>query len=128
MVNPAIAQTKIPRSEHSGLTIIELLVTSIIGLILILMTLTIFTSHMRTSAQMEAYNRLQQHWKRIQFLIEQDISESTGQATTAAPCGSGTNHLSISFEKVDTSSLTGTVPAGTVTYYLSGHQFRWCIR
>lgn len=111
---------------NNGLTLVELMVSSAIGLILMLMALTMFSEHMKTTAQLEAYNRLQQHWKRIQFLIEQDIAESTGLASTSATCGTGTNHVTMSFEKADSVAATGTVSAGTVTYYLSGQQLRRC--
>lgn len=124
--NPIKTRIRNIPATNNGVTLVELLISSAIGLILMLMALTMFSEHMRTSAQLEAYNRLQQHWKRVQFLIEQDIAESTGLASTSASCGSGTNHVTMSFEKADSSAASGTVPAGSVTYYHSGQQLRRC--
>lgn len=82
-----------------GFTLVDLLITSlIIGLILAAGS-SVILSQIRSSSLQESVRRLQDHWGRINHLLEREITESASAAAVA-----------------DT-SLTLTLPAGqTITY------------
>ena len=62
--------------ESMGFTLTELMITSLIGSIAIILAGQSLISHVRMSARSEATMRAQDTWSRIHHLIDQDIEEA----------------------------------------------------
>ena len=111
--------------QSAGLTLVELLITLLIASILLVGTSAIFVRHMKDVQRLEAYTRLQENWKRVQYLIDQDIQESTGSiltTSTCAPSGS-TGIMTLLIPAAGGSAISST---GSVTYYKNGSELRRC--
>ncbi|WP_216905447.1 prepilin-type N-terminal cleavage/methylation domain-containing protein [Synechococcus sp. CCY 0621] len=84
---------------HRGFTLVELLIASVITGVIFATGSNVMVTQIRVSAQQESVRRLQDHWGRINHLLETEITESA-----SATAVSGT-------------SLTLTLAGGqTITY------------
>jgi hypothetical protein len=112
------------KTKNLAFTLPELLIAGIAGALMVSAAATVFISHTNSSMRLEAINRLQGNWKRIQFLIEQDISESFGVATNTAAtgCPTGTSMLTLEGPRDD----PGASPINPISYYLSASTLRRC--
>ena len=63
------------RALNRGYTLVELLLVSVLGTLIILVVINVIESHVRSRTKLEALMRLQDHWSRVQFLIDADIEE-----------------------------------------------------
>jgi Tfp pilus assembly protein PilE len=115
----------VPKWRTAGLTLVELLISLLIASILLIGTSAIFVRHMKDVQRLEAYTRLQENWKRVQFLIDQDIQESTGSiltTSTCAPIGSS-GIMTLLIPAAGGSAISSS---GSVTYYKNGSELRRC--
>ena len=98
-----IQRQRRPRSPHRGFTMVELLITSVIMGVIFATGSNVMVTQIRVSSQQESLRRLQDHWGRINHMLDSEITESA--AATAVP---GT-------------SLTLTLAGGqTITYAYDG--------
>ncbi|MFN5163692.1 MAG: hypothetical protein ACK5IA_17795 [Cyanobacteriota bacterium] len=112
MRSPRLNQLQRRRRRPQGYSLLELLLVTGMGLLLVTVVLSVIDGHVRSRTSMEALMRLQDHWSRVQFLLEQDIQESQGMVATSNGCGSGSRQLTIQVP-----SDTPATPA-YITYYL----------
>ncbi len=98
------------RCARQGFTLAELLMAIAIGSVLMLGTASMMISHIQAAAKSEAIQRLQEAWSRVQFLLDQEIQEASGNATSST-CSS----LTLTVPNPDTSGSNMTI-----TYALSG--------
>lgn len=95
--------------KHSGLSLAELLVAIFIGAMIFIAASQLLVTHIRTNSRMEAMMRLRDNWGRLQFLLEQEIQESRGAATS-----SGSLSLTIPNPSIPSSTTS-------ITYTLTGN-------
>lgn len=96
------------KQKANGFSLAELLVAIAVGSIVFLAAAQILISHIRTNARMEAMMRLQDHWSRLQFFLNQEVQEARG----ASASGSS---LFLTIPNSDNPAQTQTI-----TYALSG--------
>ena len=110
MPSPRLTPPRIHR-RAGGYSLLELLLVSGMGLLLVAVVISVIDGHVRSRTSMEALMRLQDHWSRVQFLLEQDIQESQGSVATSNGCGSGSRQLTIQVP-------SDTATPAYITYYL----------
>ncbi|MCT0207756.1 type II secretion system protein J [Synechococcus sp. CS-1332] len=87
---------------HRGFTLVELLITSVIMGVIFATGSNVMVTQIRVSAQQESVRRLQDHWGRINHLLDSEITESASATAVA------------------NTSLTLTLAGGqTITYTLN---------
>jgi type II secretory pathway component PulJ len=59
-----------------GFTLVEVLVASVVGTLLIIATTTIVVPQLRMHQRLEGRTRLQERWARVQFLLDNEIQEA----------------------------------------------------
>lgn len=62
--------------DMKGFTLVEVLVASAMGALLIIATTTIFVPQLRMHQRLEGRTRLQERWARVQFLLDSEIQEA----------------------------------------------------
>ncbi len=88
-----------PVARARGFTLVELLITGAIIGVIFAAGSSVMVSQIRASSVQESVRRLQDHWGRVNYLLESEINESASAAVVA------------------NTSLTLTLPAGqTITY------------
>lgn len=70
------------KSANQGFTLVELLVVSVLGSVVMIAAVQALIGHIRASAVTEAMLRSQDTWSRLQFLLDQEIQEA--ESLTAA--------------------------------------------
>ena len=93
---------------QEGFTLIELLVTLAIGSVLALGTVFTLNEHFRTTAVLQAQNRLQDHWGRVNLLLEAEIAEAD-TITTAGTCGGVNSLLTLNVRNADQANSTAAI-------------------
>lgn len=68
---------------NKGFTLAELLITVLISSIIAIGASSIVLDNVRITSQQDSILRLQENWNRIQFLIDQDLSEGSGSCFTS---------------------------------------------
>jgi len=108
------------RALNRGYTLVELLLVSVLGTLIVLAVINVIESHVRSRTKLEALMRLQDHWSRVQFLIDADIEEGRRILSGSSGLCSATG----------TTLLTLEVPGFSqkIRYYLagSGNELRRC--
>ena len=106
-----------------GFTLAELLIVASIGMVLIAALVLMVLSYTRSRERIEALTRLQDHWSRVQFLLDQEIQES--RVTTIASVS-----VPVSCPAAASSSavlvLKNSDFSAPILYYLSGATLRRC--
>lgn len=73
---------KIRPRFNNGFTLAELLITVLISSVIAIGASSIVLDNVRITSQQDSILRLQENWNRIQFLIDQDLSEGSGSCFT----------------------------------------------
>ena len=68
MPSPRLTPPRIQRRAR-GYSLLELLLVSGMGLLLVAVVISVIDGHVRSRTSMEALMRLQDHWSRVQFLL-----------------------------------------------------------
>lgn len=68
---------------HRGFTLVELLITSVIMGVIFATGSNVMVTQIRVSAQQESVRRLQDHWGRINHLLDSEITESAAATAVA---------------------------------------------
>lgn len=97
------------RRDAHGFGLVELLVASAVGSLVVVAAVMTLGPHLRLNQRMEGYTRLQERWIRLAFLLDTEIQEASS-VTTA------TGSLSLT---VPVSTATGSTTT-TITYYQQG--------
>lgn len=95
--------------NESGFTLVELLVSSSVGALIIITASLIIGPHLRSNQRMEAYTRLQERWVRVAYLLDTEIQSASNIAI------SGT-------DLILTVPIEGSVPSRPIIYKLVGTQ------
>lgn len=95
-------------STSKGFTLVELLVTLSIGSLVLIATVFTLTSHFRTTALLEARNRLQDHWGRVNLLLEAEIAEAD-TITTDGTCDGVSSLLTLNIRSTDEANSTTAI-------------------
>lgn len=102
----------------NAFTLVELLVVSVIGGVLLAATAGVIVSHIRSTAIQEVSQRLRDDFGRISYLMETEIGE--GDSVTFAVGCSATSGFTIRLPRLP-SLQDGTTPAAvTIRYYNDG--------
>ncbi len=94
---------------HQGFTLVELLITSVIMGVIFATGSNVMVTQIRVSAQQESVRRLQDHWGRINHLLETEITESA-----SATAVSGTS-LTLSLAGGQTITYSFDAESRTIT-------------
>ncbi|MFY8149489.1 MAG: type II secretion system protein [Prochlorococcaceae cyanobacterium] len=84
--------------RRTGFTLVELLITAVIGGMLLAMGAQVITTHIRITGRQEALQRLRDHWGLVSHLINTEALEGSviQRNQTMANCeGGGTSILTI---------------------------------
>jgi prepilin-type N-terminal cleavage/methylation domain-containing protein len=84
--------------RRTGFTLVELLITLMIGGVILALAAQVITSHIRTTGRQEALQRLRDHWGRVNHLITTEALEGAviQRNQAMAGCnGGGTSTLTI---------------------------------
>lgn len=92
-----------------GFGLVELLVASVIGSLVVVAAATVLGPHLRLNQRMEGYTRLQDRWMRVAFLLDSEIQK-------ARSVSMGANSLTLT---VPVSTAAGS-QTSTITYYQQG--------
>ncbi len=96
---PAARRRRRPTALARGFTLVELLITGAIIAVIFAAGSSVMVSQIRASSVQESIRRLQDHWGRVNYLLESEINESASASVVA------------------NTSLTLTLPGGqTITY------------
>jgi prepilin-type N-terminal cleavage/methylation domain-containing protein len=95
-------------SAPGGFTLIELLVTLSIGSVLAIGTVFTLNEHFRTTSLLQARNRLQDHWARVNLLLETEIAEAD-TITTDGTCGGVNSLLTLNVRSADQVNSTAAI-------------------
>jgi prepilin-type N-terminal cleavage/methylation domain-containing protein len=111
-MNHLTTHLKRQRQSQRGFTLVELLITSVLMGVIFATGSNVMVSQIRVSAQQESVRRLQDHWGRINHLLDAEITESA-----SATAVSGTS-LTLTLSGGQT--ITYTFDAGSRTLTRSG--------
>jgi prepilin-type N-terminal cleavage/methylation domain-containing protein len=108
-----------PSAHQAGFSLVEVLISSVVGVICLAALFTVIISYVRSRDRLESMQRLQDQWGRLQFLLDREIQEATpvtASSTASGSCGAGTVVLALE------------VPGNNkrILYYLSGTSLRRC--
>jgi prepilin-type N-terminal cleavage/methylation domain-containing protein len=78
-----LRQQRRPGAPHRGFTLVELLISALIMGVIFATGSNVMVTQIRVSSQQESLRRLQDHWGRINHLLESEITESS--SATAIP-------------------------------------------
>ncbi|MEA5414895.1 PulJ/GspJ family protein [Synechococcus sp. BA-132 BA5] len=95
------------RHRQRGFTLVELLITSVIMGLIIATGSNVMVTQIRVSAQQESVRRLEDHWGRINHLLESEITESASATAVA--------NTSLTLTLAGGQTITYTLTAGTLT-------------
>lgn len=74
---PVARRFRCPRlTERSGFTLSEVLVVSVVGSLLIIITATVLIPQLRMHQRLEGRSRLQERWARLNMLLDTEIQEA----------------------------------------------------
>jgi hypothetical protein len=127
-----MSQPRSPSCHHSsstqGFGLVELLVASAVGALVIIATTTVFVPQLRMHQRLEGRTRLQERWARLQYLLDTEIQESHSVAvianglqltTCAVPPNPSDTYTFISRCSDGATTATGTPGTDvTITYVL----------
>lgn len=102
-----VSHSPIYRSLHRGFTLVELLITSLIMGLIIATGSNVMVTQIRVSAQQESVRRLEDHWGRINHLLESEITESASATAVA--------NTSLTLTLSGGQMITYAINAGTLT-------------
>jgi Tfp pilus assembly protein PilW len=88
---------------------VELLVTLVVGGVLLTATISALISHFQYSAQLEARNRLQDHWGRVNFLLDAEIAEADTITIDAVVCDNAASLMTLNVRSADGSNNTAAI-------------------
>ncbi|MCP9860832.1 MULTISPECIES: type II secretion system protein J [unclassified Cyanobium] len=95
------------RHRQRGFTLVELLITSVIMGLIIATGSNVMVTQIRVSAQQESVRRLEDHWGRINHLLESEITESASATAVA--------NTSLTLTLSGGQTVTYAFDAGTLT-------------
>lgn len=99
--------------RHRGFTLVELLITSVIMGVIFAVGSNVMVTQIRVSSQQESVRRLQDHWGRLNHLLDCEITESASasavQDTSLSLTLAGGQTITYSFDAT-TRTLTRTGP------------------
>lgn len=104
--------TPLQRHRQSGFTLVELLITSVIMGVIFATGSNVMVTQIRVSAQQESVRRLQDHWGRINHLLDSEITESASAAAVA--------NSALTLTLAGGQTITYTYDAGSRTLTRSG--------
>jgi len=90
-----------------GFSLVELLVASVIGSLVVVAAAMVLGPHLRLNQRMEGYTRLQDRWMRVAFLLDTEIQKASSISV-------GTNSLTL------TVPVSGGSLPSTIIYYQQG--------
>lgn len=97
------------RSHAGGFGLVELLVASAVGSLVVVAAVMALGPPLRLNQRMEGYTRLQERWIRVAFLLDTEIQAASSVSTA-------TGSLTLT---VPVSTATGSTTS-TITYYQQG--------
>jgi prepilin-type N-terminal cleavage/methylation domain-containing protein len=102
---------------NAGFTLVELLVTLVLGGMLMGLASSVITSHLRTTQKQSELQRMRDHWGRINFFLETEIREgqSLGTEQGEGICADKSRVLTIT---VPNPAAPGS--PGRILYYNNG--------
>ena len=106
MTHP-VSHSPTHRRLHRGFTLVELLITSVIMGLIIATGSNVMVTQIRVSAQQESVRRLEDHWGRINHLLESEITESASATAVA--------NTSLTLTLAGGQTITYALNAGTLT-------------
>ncbi len=139
MAAPSIASVRVAhllqrQRQHDpqgAFTILELLVTVVIGLVLMGSVSTVLTTHIRTASTAEIAQRVRDDSNRLNYLIQTEASEAVtmDQDQTITGCtpaaGATTSIFNLNIPK-PTGTAASPSNVSTIFYYASGSDLRRC--
>lgn len=121
------------KPAERGFTLVELLVSTLIGALMLLAGTYLAVSHVRTTGRQAAVHRFQTDFGRLSHLIETEVDEGTalayGQATTAtAGCSNVgvASVFSITVPVLVTAETAAASAVRTIYYYPAEGNLRRC--
>lgn len=118
-------------AASSGFTILELILTSVIGCLLFVVMASVIVSHIRTTSRAELAQRVRDDANRINYFIQTEASESSSvdPAPTAIACASSSAGGTPLFGlNVPINTGESDLPTNVVriVYYTAGGNLRRC--
>jgi prepilin-type N-terminal cleavage/methylation domain-containing protein len=114
-------------ARRSGFTLVELLITLMIGGVILALAAQVIGSHIRTTSRQEALQRLRDHWGRVNHLITTEAMEgSVIRRDQAMPgcTGGGTAILTIQLPDAQQSAIHYYQHQGTTDLWRCGPEIQ----
>ena len=121
MAKPSITPPPASPRTAAGLSLVELLITTVLGALILAVAARVLTSDIRSTSSQEAIQQMRDHWGRVNYFVDTEVREglSLSKAPGADRCVAASNPL-----------LTITVPApggtSTIHYYEQGGSLWRC--
>ncbi len=112
-------------SVLTGFTLVELMISVVIGALLIGGVATALIAHIRSTLNLEFSQQIQNDLSRLTFFLETEVREGSAISTTAttpvANCGAASGTTSLFTIIVPQLNAQGfSLPTSTIDYYASG--------
>ncbi len=111
------------RKPGLGFTLVELLIVSVIGGLLIAGAALVGVTHIRSSTNQLTIQQRRSDWGKLSYLIETEVGEGEAVATGTTTTGcadSVASLLSITVPIFDSTSPAANVPTRLIHYYTTG--------
>lgn len=99
-------------TSSSGFSLVELLVSLGFSIVLLTAAVAALMAHFRYTATLEAQNRLQENWSRVNLLLETEIAEADTVAAGGPNCDGAAASMTLNLRNADNTAG----PGAQITY------------